>query len=326
MSTLDSIITLSQLQAGKVTILLKNTNLNAAIKNVYQAFKDKADEKTITLSMDILDDVTAYTDQLLFKQLLQRILDNAIKFTEKGKVVITSRMIMENDVKWQTIRIKDTGIGIDKDFFELIYHEFRQVSEGYNRKFQGSGLGLTISKKTCDLLKGKITLESEPGKGSAFTIWLPASKKAKTHKIKPEEIDTILAPAPIKKSIKSPVILLVEDNLVNKNLIELFLKPHYKMDHAFDGDSAVSMAKKNRYDGILMDINLGAGMDGIQATRMIKAIPEYENIPIIAVTGYTMIGDREKLLAQGCTHYIGKPFEKANFQAIVRDAIFGKGK
>ena len=326
MDTLNSIITLSQLQAGKVTIIFKESDLTSSIQSMCKKFQEKADKKTIALKVNIQDDVIAYTDQQLFKLLFQQILDNAIKFTEQGEVTITSEVVREVDFEWQTIQIKDTGIGIDENFFEMIFHEFRQVSEGYARKFQGSGLGLTISKRTCDLLKGKITLESATGDGTAFTIWLPTSKQHKRKKVEEDKAATTLKPPDHKKPNKTPLVLLVEDNHVNKHLIELFLKPDFKMEHAFEGAEAVKMAEKVRYDAILMDINLGSGMDGIQATKLIKRIPGYEDVPIIAVTGYTMLGDREKLLSEGCTHYISKPFKRADFQAVVKDAIYEKGK
>jgi len=206
----------------------------------------------------------------------------------------------------------------------MIFHEFRQASEGYARKFQGSGLGLTISKRICDMMKGKITVESTPDKGSTFTIWLPAPETEEQVSLQPEESDLALRFASTTSKREVPLVLLVEDNMINRNLIELFLRPTFRMDHALEGKTAVEMATDTKYDAILMDINLGSGMDGIEATKKIKMIPGYDETPIIAVTGYTMIGDREKLIAEGCTHYIAKPFEKAAFLTIVKEAIYGR--
>jgi len=324
MSTLNSIITLSQLQAGKVTMVFKHINLVAVMKDICKSFGEQAEEKKIFLQTDFPEELVGFTDQPLFRQLFRQILDNAVKFTRQGGVTIRASTVNLDNTLWQTIEIEDTGIGIEQEFFDIIFHEFRQASEGYNRKFQGTGLGLTISRRIVELLKGKITMKSTPGTGSSFTIWLPASHPQQPATSKPEEPERVLHLRPEKKKRDIPLVLLVEDNLINKNLIELFLKPTYHMEHAFEGQTAVKMASEKTYDAILMDINLGSGMDGIEATKKIKAISGYEKVPIIAVTGYTMIGDRERLLAEGCTHYIAKPFQKAELRALIKEAIFGK--
>jgi CheY-like chemotaxis protein len=307
-------------------MVFKHINVVAAIENICASFEEMIREKKITLTRDLPDEICIHADQQLFKQLFKQLLDNAVKFTEHGGVTVRSKTVKENEFLWQTIMIEDTGVGIEKEHFERIFQEFRQVSEGYGRKFQGNGLGLAISKKICELMNGKITLESTPGKGTTFTIWLPATHSEIQATVRPVELKPSAGLAPAAKKKDIPVVLLVEDNQINRNLIELFLKPGYIMDHAFEGKTAVQMARERKYDAILMDINLGTGIDGTDATKMIRAIPGYENTPIIAVTGYTMIGDREKLLAEGCTHYIAKPFEKAAFLAIVKEAIYGPGK
>ncbi|MBL7138029.1 MAG: response regulator [Bacteroidales bacterium] len=324
MSTLNSIINLSQLQAGKVTMVFKDIDLVAAMKSACKSFEELLNEKKLYLKTELPGEIIVNTDQQLFKQLFRQIFDNAVKFTQKGGITIRAKIVTQDNIQYQTIKIEDTGIGIDEKFYEMIFHEFRQVSEGYNRTFQGSGLGLTISRKICELMKGKITVESTPGKGTTITIWLPATRTEQPGAIEPEEPERSLQPPPVIRTREVPLVLLVEDNAVNKNLVELFLKPTYRMDHAFDGKTAIKMATETKYDAVLMDINLGLGMDGIEATKRIKSIPGYENTSIIAVTGYTMIGDRERLIAEGCTHYIAKPFEKSAFLAIVKEAVFGR--
>ncbi|MFC2101704.1 response regulator [Bacteroidota bacterium] len=326
MTTLNSIITLSQLQAGKVTIVFKHFDLVSALDNCCKSFEDAIIAKKITLTKEIPEEFIVYTDLQLFKQLFAQIFDNAIKFTNEGRITIRAKTVTEKNIQWQTIEIEDTGVGIDPKFFEIIFQEFRQVSEGYDRKFQGSGLGLTISKRICELMSGKISLASTPKKGTTFTIWLPSTKPEAKSLSEAELKDHSLTTPSEEKKREQPLVLLVEDNQINRNLIELFLKPTYKMDHAYEGKTAVKMAQEIKYDAILMDINLGSGIDGIEATKKIKLIPGYETVPVIAVTGYTMIGDKEKLIAEGCTHYIAKPFEKAAFLSIIKEAIYGTEK
>ncbi|MBE0648675.1 MAG: response regulator [Bacteroidales bacterium] len=323
MSTLNAIITLSQLQAGKVTMVFKHLDLVSVIETSCKQFEDHLEEKKLTLRREIPEEFVVYTDLPLFKQLFYQLVDNAIKFTREGGITIRAKTVMKDNIPWQTIEIEDTGVGIEPKFFDMIFQEFRQASEGYDRKFQGSGLGLTISRRICDLMSGKLSVDSIPGKGSTFTIWLPSLKTEKQIVPDTAETDRSHEPASTENVRETPLLLLVEDNMINRNLIELFLKPGYLMEHAYDGKTAVKMATEKKYDAVLMDINLGSGIDGIEATKKIKKIPGYKETPVIAVTGYTMLGDREKLLAEGCTHYIAKPFEKAAFRAIVKEAIFG---
>jgi len=321
MATLNAIITLSQLQAGKVTIVLKETNLIPAIHSVCKLFSTQLEEKQLTLDIQLESKVLVFTDQQLLKQLLHQLIDNSVKFTQTGGITISGTQVERNGRSWQTLSVSDTGIGIEPEDLEKIFVEFRQVSEGYDRKYQGTGLGLTICRKIAELLSGEITVESTPGSGTTFTLWLPQTPVEQVPEPVIREITIPEEPKHVEDDQYKPSLLLVEDNQVNKNLIELFVKPCYLLDHAFDGQTAVKMASEKRYDAILMDINLGSGIDGIQATRQIKDLPGYERTPVIAVTGYTMIGDREKLLTEGCTHYIAKPFEKSMFLEVIRQAI-----
>jgi CheY-like chemotaxis protein len=128
--------------------------------------------------------------------------------------------------------------------------------------------------------------------------------------------------AEIKEKIAElPWVLLVEDNLVNKELTEFFLRKTCRVDYAPDGATAIEMVKSKKYIAILMDINLGYGMNGIEATREIRKIKGYHDIPIIAVTGYTMSGDKDSLIAQGCTHYLPKPFDQAGILEIMQKVV-----
>jgi len=325
MSTLNSIITLSQLESGKISITVREFDLMGGINSLIRSFGQMAKEKKIYLKSEGDYPGKIYTDEHLFKQLLRQIIDNAIKFTDTGGITIQSSKITQSGKNWVVINITDTGIGIEKDYFDLIFQEFRQVSEGFGRKYQGSGIGLTISKKIIDLLDGKIVLKSKSGKGSTFSIWLPERLTIEVgvkDKLKAHSTPSVR----IKQSgADLPQVLLVEDNQVNRELTEFFLKKICNLEFVTDGETALEMVKTKSYDAILMDINLGVGMNGIETTRFIRKIPGYETIPIIAVTGYTMIDDKDKLLAEGCTHYIAKPFDRAAIQALLKEALSGKG-
>ncbi|MEI7723827.1 MAG: PAS domain S-box protein [Bacteroidota bacterium] len=322
MSTLNSIITLSQLEAGKIKVSRQTILLEPTIASVVQSMKSMAQEKNIYIHVARMRSSPINTDDHLFRQLLQQILDNAIKFTHNGGITIETYNAAESGTDGVVVKITDTGIGIDKTYYDLIFQEFRQVSEGFGRKYQGSGIGLTISKKIIDLLGGRITIESEPEQGSSFSIWLP-QKPGEATLTAPKPIPAKIDPVPkITASPENlPTVLLVEDNVVNKELTILFLRNTCVVEYALDAATAIEMACAKQYKAILIDINLGYGMNGIEATREIRRIPGYEHTPIIAVTGYTMTEDMEQLYAAGCTNHIAKPFDKRTLKEMVQKTL-----
>lgn len=323
MGTLNSLITLSQLVAGKVTLTIRPVILKETINSVIKSLTPQAKEKNLTVTFNADAFIKVNTDEQLLKQLCRQMIDNAIKFTEKGGVTIEVSTEKVKTEGYVIISISDTGIGVDDDYHELIFQEFRQVSEGFGRKYQGSGIGLTICKKTIDLLEGKITFESKPGNGSTFYIWLPYHQDAAA--VEGETLVPADASEPKTGEKKElPWVLLVEDNLVNKELTEFFLRKVCRVEYAPDGATAIEMVKIKKYHAILMDINLGYGINGVEATKEIRKIAGYKDIPVIAVTGYTMSGDKDMLIAQGCTHYLAKPFDQASILEVMKDVLSGK--
>jgi PAS domain S-box-containing protein len=323
MSTLNSIITLSQLEAGKVIVSGKMIMLKPHIASVVRSLEPLSAEKNISISTAGVTTVSVTTDDHLFKQLLQQILDNAVKFTDQGgSIAIETCEVTEAGKSWVVVKTTDSGIGIDKAYYEFIFREFRQVSEGFGRKYQGSGIGLTISKKIIDLLGGRITIDSEPGVGSCFSIWLPCdSPQEVTPKIIAAGEDSKPAATVPSPPGTLPLVLLVEDNVVNKELAFLFMRGSCRADYAPDAAAALEMVRSKQYQVILMDINLGYGMNGLEATHEIRQIPGYGQTPVIALTGYTMAEDQEQIFAAGCDRYIAKPYDKQTLLKTIREAL-----
>jgi len=320
MTTLNSLITLSQLEAGKMTPATREANLKEIVNQTVRGMDMLVAEKDLDIITREIPDIPVSVDDHLLKQLLRQLLDNAIKFTEKGSISFQAHAQQDSEGEWLVLSVIDTGIGIEKSYFDLIFQEFRQVSEGFGRKYQGSGIGLTICKKIIDLLNGKITVSSKPGKGSTFSVWVPQKgitgmvfNNGQDAENRYDEQETV--------EEKFPLVLLVEDNSVNRDLTAWFLKDVCTLDYASDGATAIDMAIKNQYDAILMDINLGAGITGIEATKMIRQLPGYETIPIVAVTGYTMVDDQEQLIREGCTHFIAKPFDKSTLLDLIKNIL-----
>jgi signal transduction histidine kinase/ActR/RegA family two-component response regulator len=308
--TLNSVLLLAQFESSDIVIHKENFNLAEEIKLYFEKFKYKAEEKKLELKIEI-EDNSLYldTDKDLLKQILYNLLDNAVKFTDKGSINIKLSSIQENNNLMAVIEVSDTGIGISENNIKIIFDEFRQVSEGFTRKYEGTGLGLTLTKKVLDLLNGKIICKSKPGMGSTFTVNLPAYKIAKGLK---ETISTTT-----QEKLKLLNILLVEDNTSNQFVFKKFLENIVKVDIASDGQIALELIKNNMYDIIFMDINLGLGMDGIKTTNEIKKIDAYKNIPVAALTGYAMEHDRDYFLKNGFDFFIIKPYTKNDLVAVI---------
>ncbi|HVO74400.1 MAG TPA: PAS domain S-box protein, partial [Ignavibacteriaceae bacterium] len=337
METLNLILDLSRIEANKLDIILKEFNISNIVLDVVKLFTVAAKEKSLVLNTVIKDSkISALVDRRMFSQIIQNLVANAIKYTSKGEVnVEVNKAVIEiND--FVELKVKDTGIGIPSESIPKIFEPFRQVSEGLNRSYQGTGLGLTITKRFVEMMNGKIMVESTFGKGSVFSVYLPAVKSGPKTEKKEKELRREYHPgrviyvasekkgsysAPAPDLSKLPDILLVENDNPSIGIITLYLQNLCKVDVAKDGMTAVEMATEKYYKAILMDIDLGFGMNGLEAAKRIKSLPQYVNTPIIAVTAYALIGDKERFLAEGCTHYISKPFTKDELQNLVSQVL-----
>ena len=311
--TFNSFLALSELELGHKEIKGSVIHLNQLISQIVDKMGHEAAVKGIGMRLVSINELFIPADEYFLKLTIINILDNAIKFTNKGEIVITLRNQLVDGQVMGKLEIADTGIGISGDHINFIFHEFRQVSEGIGRRFEGNGLGLTIAKKIILRLGGTITVKSEVNKGSVFTIMLPliSNDFYQEGTVTSGEFDYFESTTDSRELHKNVrEVLLVEDNFINAEVIANFLAGEYSLDHAYTGASAIEMAEMKNYDIILMDINLGEGLDGVETCAEIRKMGKYKNAPIIAVTGYSFLEEKEKLLASGLTEYISKPFEK----------------
>lgn len=315
MNTLDAMIKISEIESGLSSSdqNKEKVEINSLILSCVSDFVMKAARKNITIEYKKQEPLFVIIDKGYTKQILNHLIDNALKFTQRGSVVLKAGIQIYKDREHVCFEVIDTGIGIPKEFHQVIFKEFRQVSEGLNRLHEGSGLGLSIASKLAHLLNGHISLESEVGKGSTFKVFLPFEECS--------QIDSLDSPLTkhfpqqnarltMEQERKLPEILLVEDNDVNIQLVMAYLRGIFHVDFATNGFKAIQMTKVHNYRMILMDINLGPGIDGLETTQEIRKNPAYKSTPVVAVTGFTLSGERDRLIEGGCTHYIAKPFEK----------------
>ncbi len=327
LETLNSILNLSRIEANKYDINISSVNLNKLVDEEYKLYYPVASSKNIYLNVYLpQNDIFIKSDEIILKTILSNLINNAIKFTNEGGVTISLEESHDNSVN---ILIKDTGIGISEQNQKVIFEEFRQVSEGLGRRFEGSGLGLTLVKKFVNLLKGDVFLMSEIGIGSEFKVNLPVTELLTEDDYNTAAIHTErrteFLPIREKKDLSmNKRILLVEDDVVNVSVIKIMLKKEFILDIARNGEKAIELASQNNYDLILMDINLGAGMNGLEVTKILKQMNKYARTPIIATTAYAMQGDEERFIETGCTDYISKPFTKEILLNKISQSFLGK--
>ncbi len=311
LETLNLILDLSKIEAGQLQIQKKEIDVVPFIQDAIMILSITAKEKGLYINITGKEkEIIVLLDERMFREIIINLVNNAIKYTQAGGITINIETEEVNENKQLVISICDTGIGIAKDKLELIFDPFRQVSEGYNRVFQGSGLGLTITKKYVETLNGNIKVESTPGKGTSFIVSLPFTKSDIF-----VEIDKPDAKINLLKELKDgnkarEKILFVDDDETTRDYIKIILKKHFIVDLALNGEQAIDMVKSHSYSAILLDVNLGSGFSGVETLKEIKKAPGYLNVPVLAVTGYAMDSDKEKLLNMGFHHYLSKPFDK----------------
>ena len=318
METLNSVLDLSSIETDKLETNFTITNLVSFVDSNLKLFQPLAAKKGLSLTAKKNNqNVFASVDEHLLYQVINNLIDNAIKYTEKGSIIVEVKTISKNNLDYAAIKISDTGIGIIKENLNNIFEEFRQISDGLGRKFSGSGLGLTISKRFVELMLGEILVESQFGKGSTFTVLFP-SRKFNSDKSKIANIETQDTIENVK-SIHTPQILMVDDDSTSRDIIRLFLKNQFKVDFSQSGEEALKMINLKTYNLILMDINLGKGLSGIETAQKIKSLSAYKDVPIVALTAFAMSGEKEEILRSGCTHYLSKPFLKKDLTNLLKN-------
>ncbi|MBE0647003.1 MAG: response regulator [Bacteroidales bacterium] len=317
--TLESIMLYAQLESG-IQLKPSTIRLSETVRRLCIPFQEQAKTKSLDVTINLEDDLILVSDTTLLERIIKELLDNAIKFTYLGGITVTANYRDETK-RFIHLSVQDSGIGIPRDKHSLIFEEFRQAEEGYNRPYEGSGLGLSIVAKSLEMLKGELSVTSDAGAGSTFALVLPVSLLEEGVEPASKPSDSTSQPVADQVVTRKPSILLVEDNDANIELVKLFTMKRFKLDVAKDGESSILMAKENQYDSILMDINLGPGMDGIDAITEIRKLPSHSITPIIAVTGYTFRNEKEFIISKGASHYLEKPFSKQDLLGILEKVI-----
>ncbi|TGL85099.1 PAS domain-containing sensor histidine kinase [Leptospira congkakensis] len=304
---LNDILDFSKIEVGKMKIEKLSFDFYHLVSEVYDLLAIESKWKSIDLKLEIDSEVPQYiySDPGRIRQIIFNLLGNAIKFTEKGSVVL--RVKRESDKI--RIEVEDTGIGIAKDKMESIFHKFSQADTSTSRKYGGTGLGLSISERLVSLLGGTIGVSSELGIGSLFYCILPIENEDSTNVNQPSDKNSNKLNS-LESMFVNQNFLIVEDNILNQKVMGgLLRKFNINFDVAENGEEAVTLFQQNKYDLILMDCEMPV-MDGFVATTKIRELEKNksEKTIIIAVTAHVLKEHKEKCFAVGMDGFISKPF------------------
>ena len=312
---INNIISISKIESGLIEVNNIEFNINEQQENLYTFFKSEVEAKKIDFSFKSslpFESAIIKTDKDKFLSVLTNLIKNAIKYTEKGSIEFGYNL----KGKFLEFYIKDTGIGIESNRQKVIFERFIQADIEDKMAVQGAGLGLSISKAYVKILGGKIWVESETGKGSAFYFTIPYN----TLSVNKKDKNNVISAGEIENKSKRLNILLVEDDEISILLINaMFERTNFNILQAKNGIEAVELCQnKQDIDLILMDIRMPE-MDGYEATRQIRKFNK--DVIIIAQTAFALSGDKEKSIEAGCNEYITKPITKGKLFAVIQKTI-----
>lgn len=315
---IDDILDISKIESNCLVMNKEAFDLRETIRKVYDNLLVHGNSKALEINLDIDATVNCRLigDEHRLMQVLNNLISNAIKFTDKGKISVSiTKVYTMNNYERIDFSIQDTGIGIEDNYKEKIFHSFTQGDLSYEKKYMGSGLGLAIAKRIALLMGGDITFTSKVGEGSrfVFTCEFEIAEGQENRKLE------VLSTNKKKEASQNEIVILsVDDNIINQEIMQnLIRRKGYHYLAAHNGREALEVLRKHSVDLILMDIQMPI-LNGFETLKIIKK--EFEGkkyIPIIAITAYAMSEDEVKCKDAGMDGYISKPFELEEFYRVI---------
>lgn len=311
LKVINDILDFSRIERTTLELEHIDFNLGELISSSVQSFQHSAQQRGLQLTLQLPADLAppqVMGDPTRIRQILLNLVGNALKFTERGEVAVEARwQVVDRQVLWFTCAVRDTGIGIDSNRLEMMFMAFQQADSSISRRYGGTGLGLSIARTLAERMGGQLRGESREGLGSTFTLEMPLALSSQPAQRPGATPSTGLAS-------NGERVLLVEDNPVNQSVIEAMLRSlGFEVGLAMDGAKAVELVSQQSFAAVLMDCRLPL-LDGYEATRRIRLLPQCAALPIIALTANALEGDRERCLAAGMDDYLSKPFKRIDLQ------------
>ena len=301
---INDILDLSKIEAGKMELFPEVFEVPALAREVSGTIQPLAERRGNVLEFHCGDEVRRMRGDLTrVRQVLLNLLSNAAKFTENGRVALEVDRVLVNGAEWMRFRVKDTGIGMSPEQLAKLFKAFAQADASTTRKYGGTGLGLVISRQLCQMMGGEVTVESQPGRGSTFTMLLPCNLEPAELAAEGEAQAALFAPLPTGTPLTA---LVIDDDRVVRDLLLRFLeKDGFRVATAADGDEGLRLARAMRPNLITLDVVM-PGLDGWGVLKGLKADPALATIPVVMITIVDNPGLGHSL---GAVEYFTKPID-----------------
>lgn len=318
LSLINDILDFSKIEAGRIEMYLEDINVNTLLKSLNDLVKPLLDKNQNTFVLECDPDIgMIHTDITRLSQALLNLLSNAAKFTDNGQIKLSVLRDRSSDRDWYRFIVSDSGIGMNPEQLSRLFQPFSQADASITRKYGGTGLGLNISKKFCQMLGGDITVTSEEGKGTSFIIHLPAKSTTGIEKetIMPGGAATLQKAEERQhvETAKKSILLVDDDREIHKDLGQALEKANFKTLHAFNGEEGLKLARRYKPDLIILDIDMPV-MDGISTLSFIKNDNTIKNIPVMILS---MTGNSELNFALKATDYLSKPIHSDKLLEVI---------
>jgi CheY-like chemotaxis protein/anti-sigma regulatory factor (Ser/Thr protein kinase) len=324
LALINDILDLSKVEAGRMDLFVEHFDLGGLLGDVAATVNPLVVKKHNELVSEIPPDLGAmHSDATKVRQALFNLLSNAAKFTENGEIRLSAKRERRDDGEWITLAVRDSGIGIPEDKQARVFEEFSQAEDSTTRNFGGTGLGLAITRRFCRMMGGDVTLVSEVGHGSTFTMELPVEL---TTEAESEQAAVAAPDAQVDERVvagDSPLVLVIDDDPDSRDVLRRTLEADgNRVVTAEGGAAGLTLAREVQPNVITLDIMM-AGMDGWSTLQRLKADPELRGIPVIMVS---VIDDAGRIaFSLGAAEYLSKPVDRERLVEVVH-ALSGEGR
>jgi len=310
LSLINNILDLSKIEAGKMDLFLESFGISRVIEDVVSTISPLVEKNANTLQVHCAADLGAmHADLTKVRQSLFNLLSNACKFTENGTITLEASRELIGGIDWIKFSVSDTGIGMAPEQMEKLFQPFVQGDASTSRKFGGTGLGMTITHRFCQMMGGEITAASEPGRGTTFTIRLPARVK-----VQPPAAAPLIEPPEPMVPDGSSTVLVIEDDPDTRDLLKRFLsKDGFRVQTVAEGEEGLRLARELQPDVITLDVMM-SGLDGWAVLTELKADPDLADIPVVMLT---FVDNKNLGYALGASDYLTKPIQRDRLLAVL---------